>query len=78
MNEEQIADLWMTFKEFLDKKHIELAAEKYIDLLADYGVSDEVLQDCIGNESHLDNAINYYLDVEDYETFDDEDIEDWD
>jgi hypothetical protein len=38
MNEEQISDIWTMFKEYLDKKQIELAAEKYVDLLADYGV----------------------------------------
>ena len=76
MNESHIADVRLTLKEFLDKKHIELAAERYVDLLADYGTSDEVLQECLGNESTLDAAINYYLDVEEYDTFDDE--EDWD
>ena len=76
MNESHIADVWLTLKEFLDKKHIELAAERYVDLLADYGTSDQVFQECLGNESTLDAAINYYLDVEEYDTFDDE--EEWD
>jgi len=73
MDESIISDVWSTLKEFLDKKQIELAAEKYVDLLADYGVSDETLTECIGTEAHLDQAINYYLDVEDYDTYDDED-----
>ena len=73
MDESIISDVWSTIKEFLDKKQIELAAEKYVDLLADYGVSDETLTECIGTEVHLDQAINYYLDVEDYDTYDDED-----
>jgi hypothetical protein len=77
MDESIISDVWLTMKEFLDKKHIELAAEKYIDLLADYGVSDETLTECLGAEANLDQAINYYLDVEDYDTYDDEEDE-WD
>ena len=35
MNEEQIAEVWTLFKEYLDKKQVEIAAERYIDMLAD-------------------------------------------
>ena len=41
MDDEKLADVWMMFKEYLDKKHVEMAAERFIDLMADYGVSDE-------------------------------------
>jgi hypothetical protein len=75
MNEEQIADIWTLFKEYLDKKQIDVVAEKFVDLLADYGVSDETLQDCLGIESNLDHAINYYLDDE---VDEDDDYNDWD
>ena len=75
MNEEQIVDLWTLFKEYLDKKHVELAAERFVDLLADYGVSDETLEECFGNDYALDNAIKYYLDIDN----DNDDYnEDWD
>jgi hypothetical protein len=76
MNEEQIADVWMMFKEYLDKKHIEMAAERFVDLLADYGISDETFQELIGTDAQLDSAINYYLDLDDEETYEDEE-EDW-
>jgi hypothetical protein len=76
MNEEQIADVWMMFKEYLDKKHIEMAAERFVDLLADYGISDETFQELIGTDAHLDSAINYYLELDDEETYEDEE-EDW-
>jgi hypothetical protein len=61
MNDEQIVNFWMCFKEFIDKKQLELAAEKYVDLLADYGIDDVVLKDALGNDDHLDAAIEYYL-----------------
>jgi hypothetical protein len=64
MNDEQIVNFWMCFKEFIDKKQLELAAEKYVDLLADYGVDDIVLKDALGNDDYLDGAIEYYLDEE--------------
>jgi len=76
MNEEQVADIWMMFKEYMDKKHVEIAAERYIDLCADYGVSDEALKDALGNDGALDYAINYYLDLDDVDVLDEE--IDWD
>ncbi len=75
MNENQIADIWMLFKEYLDKKTIDLAAERYIDLLADIGVSDKMIGAAAGHDDALDAAIEYYLD----EDQDDEYEEDnWD
>ena len=72
MNEDNISDIWMMFKEYIDKKQIEVAAEKYVDLLADYGVDDLVLREVLGDDAALDAAIQYYLDIdndtdEDYE-----------
>jgi hypothetical protein len=60
----------MLFKQYTDKKQLEIAAEKYIDLLADQGVSDIVLQDAMGMDAVLDDAIVYYLDLD---VLDDED-----
>jgi hypothetical protein len=77
MNEDQIADVWMMFKEYLDKKHVEMAAERFVDLIADYGTSDEVFTDLLGTETALDNAINYYLDLDEEEVFDDEEEDDY-
>jgi len=74
MEESQIADIWMMFKEYLDKKHVEMAAERFVDLMADYGVGDDTFKDLLGTDKDLDHAINYYLDIdEDYE----EDYEDY-
>jgi len=74
MNEEHISDIWTMFKEYVDKKQMDLIAEKYIDLLADYGVSDETFKEVIGTDSTLDEAIGYYLDLDVV----DNDEEDWD
>ena len=74
MNDEHIGDIWTMFKEYLDKKQIEIVAEKYVDLLADYGVSDETFKEVIGVDSSLDEAIGYYLDLDNV----DDDDEDWD
>jgi len=77
MTDEQIAEIWMLFKEYLDKKHIETAAERFVDLMADYGVTDMTLTEVLGADAQLDTAINYYLDIDSEDVYDDE-IEEWD
>ena len=76
MNEEEIEDIWNLFKEYVDKKQIDIVAEKFVDMLADYGVSDETLVSSLGASTSLDEAINYYLDddgLDDDDDYDDED-----
>jgi hypothetical protein len=72
LNESQIADIWIMFKEYIDKKQLDIVAEKYVDLLADYGVNDEVLEEVIGTDNELDEAINYYLENDYSDGYDDE------
>ena len=67
LNETQIGELWLTFVEYVDKKQLETIAERYIDLLADFGVNDRTLQNATGVDSILDQAIHYYLNDDDYE-----------
>jgi hypothetical protein len=76
MNEEQIGDIWMLFREHVDKKAIEALAERYVDLLADLGVADKTIKDAIGFDEQLDTAIEYYLDQDSIEEEEDED--NWD
>ena len=75
MNEEHISDIWTMFKEYVDKKQMDLVAEKFVDLLADYGVSDETFKESLGSDSTLDEAIYYYLDLDNDDVNDEED---WD
>ena len=67
LNESQIGDIWMLFSDFIEKKQVEAAAERYVDLLADYGVSDRVMQSAMGVDHTLDQAIEYYLDEDEDE-----------
>ena len=73
LNETQIGDIWLLFADFIDKKNHEAIAERYVDLLADFGVSDRVLSAASGVDSTLDSAIEYYMDVPDEDGDDDED-----
>jgi hypothetical protein len=78
MNENQIADIWMMFKEYVDKKVLDVVAERYVDLLADHGISDKVLESSIGFDESLDEAIEFYLDSDSEEEEDQEDNWDYD
>ena len=72
LNETQIGDVWLNFVEYIDKKQVEIVAERYVDLLADFGVRDATLQGALGVDEILDQAINYYLDEDDAEDEDDD------
>ena len=76
MDESQIVDTWTLFKEYIDKKNIEIAAERFVDMLADYGVDDHTLTQALGTDNNLDAAINYFLDVEEENYADDDPWED--
>lgn len=71
MNETHIGDIWALFADFIDKKLLESAAERYVELLVDLGVSDRILHHAIGTDTVLNQAIEYYLEEdeaeEDYE-----------
>ena len=71
LNESQIGDIWLLFADYVDKKQLEAAAERYVDLLADYGVSDRTLQNATGVDGTLDQAIEYYLEEDDIDDDDD-------
>lgn len=75
MNENQIADIWMLFKEYVDKKVQDTVAEHYVAMLSDHGVDDKHLEAAMGFDNVLDIAIGYFLDDEEEE---EEDVEsDW-
>lgn len=76
MDENQVVDIWMVFKESIDKKAVETVAERYIDMCADFGTSDETFNNSLGACPILDDAITYYLDDDDY--VEDDDYDDWD
>ena len=71
LNEQQIGDIWVFFTEFIEKKQLETAAERYVDLLADFGTTDRVMQGAVGIDPVLDQAIEYYMDEEDLDDEDD-------
>ena len=75
LNETQIADVWLMFADYIDKKQAENAAERFIELLADFGATDRTFQGAIGIDPTLDQAINYYLEDNEDEDDDYNDLE---
>jgi hypothetical protein len=67
MDENDLVETWMLFREYVDKKQIEIVAEKFIDLMADQGVEEPVMKSSMGSCQYLDDAIRYYLDEDEDE-----------
>ena len=61
LNETQIGEVWLLFADYLDKKQVDIVAERYVELIVDYGVTDRMLQNATGVDQVLDQAILYYL-----------------
>jgi hypothetical protein len=62
LNEAQIGEMWVLFQDYIDVKQRDIVAERYVELLADYGVRDRIFQNATGIDAVLDQAIAYYLD----------------
>ena len=57
----------------MDEQQIEICAERFVEVCADFGADDEAFKSALGSCNYLDNAIYYYLDIDE----DDDDYE-WD
>lgn len=75
LNETQIGDIWLLFADSIDKKHLDDAAERYIELLVDNGVNDQTLQHSTGIDPVLDQAIQYYLEDNESDLDDQEELD---
>jgi hypothetical protein len=71
LNENQISDLWALFTGYIDKKQLDVAAERYIEFLVDSGVADGALKDALGADKYLDHAIKLIQDDESDDEYDD-------
>lgn len=66
MNEDVIADLWnVSIEHILESKRADVATD-FINTLMDHGIKESTLEALKGVDSHLDEAIEYAIDDEDY------------
>jgi hypothetical protein len=70
MNEASIVEIWDIIKDYCDKKQMNIIAEKFVDVLSENGFSDNNLENLLGNDDDLDDAIKNLLDIGDDETED--------
>ena len=75
MNEALIVEMWDLLREYTDKKHVTVVAERFVDLLSDHGATEQNLTEALGHDDFLDDAIRVFLDLDEEED-DDEDLSD--
>ena len=70
MNDLLIVEIWDLFREYADKKQLSVIAEKYLDILSENGVSEQNLENALGHDDDLDEAIKSLLDIGDSDGYD--------
>lgn len=76
MNESFIIALWDIFKEYGDKKQMTIIAERFVDILSEHGTTEHNLEEALGHDEYLDDAIREMLDIEEEEFEEDLDYDD--
>jgi hypothetical protein len=71
MKEDLIADIWNVMSEHIPEKHKKDVAADFVNTLMDYGIKETILDNLLGIDPYLDQAIEYSLDGESYEEDDD-------
>jgi hypothetical protein len=67
MKDDLIADLWHVIIEHIPEKHRQDVASDFVNTLLDHGIKESVLEELIGVDPHLDEAIEYSIDGEEIE-----------
>lgn len=70
MNEILLVEIWDLLREYADKKQLSVLAEKYVGILGENGVSEQNLENALGHDEDLDEAIKSVLDLEEPEDYD--------
>jgi len=73
MEEQQIIDIWDTFKDYIPEKLRDTAASQFVDFLIGQDIETDTLEGMKGYDSHLDQAIDLVIeDNNDEENFDED------
>jgi hypothetical protein len=72
MNESLVVEMWDLLKEYSDKKQLSVIAEKYVNVLSDHGVRDQDLENALGHDDDLDDAIKELLELDDSDDYNDD------
>lgn len=72
MKDDLIADLWSVVVEHIPEKQRKDVAGDFINTLLDHGIRDSVLESLMGIDPYLDSAIEYCIDRDDIDDYDDD------
>lgn len=76
MEEQQIIDIWDTFKDYITEKSRDTAASHYVDFLLSQDIDIDVIESLKGYDAHLDQAIDLVLeDEQEKQDYEDEDYD---
>lgn len=75
MDDSLIIEIWDTFKEYITDKNKDIAANHYVDFLLGHDIDESTLEEFLGFDPHLDEAIQTVLDERDSETVDEDEID---
>lgn len=63
MNDEMFTEIWLMARGYMDKNHIDTAAEHYVGLIMEYVNDTDMLNDMRGADTSLDIAIETYIEA---------------
>lgn len=66
MKDDLIADLWNIVVEHIPEKQKKDVAADFVNALLDHGIKESILDNLLGIDPYLDQAIEYATDGEDY------------
>ena len=72
MKEDLIADIWTLVIEHIPEKNRKDVAADFVNTLLDYGIKESTLEGLQSVDPYLDQAIDYAIDGEELEGYDDE------
>lgn len=76
MDEQQIIDIWDTFKDYIPEKQRDTAANQFMDFLLDQEVTTDTFESLKGYDPHIDQALDLVMEeFSDQDEYDDEDNE---
>ena len=73
MDQNLLGDIWNVLSDHVPEKVKGDVAQEFVTTLLDYGITESTLEGMLGIDTYLDTAIEYALDDEVEESWDDED-----
>lgn len=72
VNQDLIADIWNMVSEHIPEQQKKDVATEFVTTLLDHGVSENVLEGLFGICTYLDGALEYAIDEEEIEDYDED------